>query len=162
MSSRRQGSRAGRPAPRSGSAPSVGSLLPDEPCERVAIHGAIRGQGDGKAEMSACLVAAAEHLERLTEAEMAVRRRRVDLEQSLERLSGTLVLATVVVGAGKRFDDRALVGLQAIGALQKNGGLCVVAALEQSACALEEAVGRLALGELVEPLLVFRIHPPQC
>src|SRR3954469_14138357 len=103
MSSRRQGSRAGRRARRSGSAPSVGSLLPGQPCERVAIHGAIRGQGDGKPEMRACLGAAAEHLQRLTEAEMSVRLRRVDLEQSLERLSGTLVLATVVVRAGKRF-----------------------------------------------------------
>jgi hypothetical protein len=38
----------------------------------------------------------------------------------------------------------------------------MVTALEQAARALEEAIGRFTLGELVEPLLVLGIHPQQC
>src|SRR3954467_6353029 len=112
--------------------------------------------------MRLSLVAPAEQLERLAQAEMAIRGGWVDLEQPLERRSGTLVLATVVVGTCEGLDDRALAGFEPIGALEKNGRLCVMAALEQTTRALEEAIGRLTLGELVEPLLVLGIHPGQC
>ena len=91
----------------------------------------------------------AEPLEALAEREVAVVRRRIDLEQRLERLARALGLAGVEVRPAERLEDRALAGLEPVGPLEDDRGLGVVATLEQRVAALEEVVG--ALGSLGGP-----------
>ena len=55
------------------------------------------------------------------------------------------MLAGVVVGPAERLEDRALARLEAVGPLEDDRGLGVVAALEQRVAALEQLVGGLAL-----------------
>ena len=108
--------------------------------------------------MGACFVASTEHLERLAQAEVAVRGRWVDIDQLAKSLFGKIVPTAVVVGTSKRLDDRALVRLQPIGAFEQHRGLSVMTALEQHACSLEEPVRRFPLRELVEARLILGIH----
>ena len=89
--------------------------------------------------------AAPEPLEALAQREVGVVRRRVDLQQRLEGRARPLGLAGVVVRPAERLEDRALAGLQPIGALEDDRGLGVVAAVEQRLAALEQVVGALGL-----------------
>ena len=87
----------------------------------------------------------AEPLQALAERVVAVVRRRVDLEQRLERRARALGLAGVVVRPAERLEDRALARLEPVGPLEDDRGLGVVASLEQRLAALEQLVGGLAL-----------------
>jgi hypothetical protein len=85
----------------------------------------------------------AELLEALTQREMGVVRRRVDVEERLERRARALVLARVVVGAAQGFQDRGLARLLAIGPLEDSRSLGEVAPLQERRAALEKLVGGL-------------------
>ena len=76
--------------------------------------------------MRAGLLAPAEPLQALAEREVAVVRRRIDLEQRLERHARPLGLARVEVGPAERLEDRALARLEPVGPLEDDGGLGVV------------------------------------
>src|SRR5689334_23937377 len=98
--------------------------------------------------MDARFINLAELLERLAQAEVAVVRRRIDVEQLTESVGRTVVLTAVVVGASEGLDDRALARLKLVGALQQDGRLGVVALLLECLRALEKAVRGLALSQL--------------
>ena len=70
---------------------------------------------------------------------MAVGRRRIDVEQLLERLRRALVLAAVVVGPPERLEDRALARLQARRTLEDDRGLGVVPLLHERVAALRSS-----------------------
>ena len=91
------------------------------------------------------LARTAQALEAPAQRVVPVVRRRVDLEQRLERLPRALVLAGGEVGPPQRLEDRALAGLQARGPLQHDRGLGVVAAAHQGRATLEQLVGGLGL-----------------
>ena len=105
------------------------------------------------------LVAPAEALEGLAQAEVAVGGRGVDLDELRERLGRLGDAPAVVVGASERLHDRALAGLQPAGSFQDDRRLRVVAPCQERRAALQQAVGRLAFGQRAEERGLIRPGP---
>ena len=75
--------------------------------------------------------------------EVPVVGRRVDLEQSLERLRSPRMLAAVEIGSPECLENRALAVLEPVRSLENDRRLGVVAVPNQRAASLQQIVGRL-------------------
>ena len=84
-------------------------------------------------------------LEALAQSEVAVVRRRVHLEQRLERLARALGLARIEVRPPEGLEDRPLARLEPIGTLEDDRRLGVVPSVEKRLAALEQVVCGLEL-----------------
>ena len=124
-----------------------------ETVEGVAVERRPRAERDRESQVRPGLAAAAEPLQALAEREVPVVRRRIDLEQRLEGGPRALRLARVEVRAAERLEDRALARLEAVGPLEDDRRLRVMAPIEQSVTALEQVVGGLALVRVVRCLV---------
>ena len=97
----------------------------------VPVELGLGAQGDRESQVRAGLVAPPETLEALAEGEVRVVRRRVDLEHLLECGARPLGLVRVEVRATEGFEDRGLRGFEAVGPLEDDRRLRVMAAREQ-------------------------------
>src|SRR4029079_3499057 len=101
---------------------------------------------DGEPEVDPRLALATELLEALAECELRVVRRRVEVQERLERRARRVVLAGVEVRPPERLEDRRLRGLKLRRPLEDDRGLRVMAPLEEALAALQQLIRRLAVG----------------
>lgn len=109
--------------------------------------------------MAPRLATAAEASECQAQPEMGIRSGRLDVDELGEGSGGLLWLAAVVVGLPERLEDGRLAGLESGGSLEQDGGLGVMTAAQKGLRPRKEAVGRLALDEMLEFLvLAIGVH----
>ncbi len=117
--------------------------------EGAAVQLRVGAERDRQAEMRPGFLGPAELLEALAERVMGVVGGRVDLEEGGERFARSLVLTGVVERAPERLQDRALARLLACGPLEDDRRGRVMAPLQQVVPALQQLVGRLAVGNRI-------------